>query len=185
VLIPNEFGQIQYVPHNILQKALLMKRPIVLCGLGFLLLVGLLVIASMFARSEAKKTQLQCTFHLPKTSYMIGEDVVGQFEIENIADTDLCIEHHGSPAYYLDFIVTDPTGNKVKTGRYGDSFFLDLNKRVTTLKPKTKLVWRPEPLLYVDVNKLTPGVYTIWAVFEYQDMICECDAVTIRLVASK
>jgi hypothetical protein len=106
----------------------------------------------------------------PGTSRRPGPlPTAGEIEIENTAATEVTIECQISFWQYLDIRITDAAGNVVPAWHYGDCFSPPEKSFVVRLQPGEK-VTHPVALLgnVSEDMKLTPGRYTIQAIYEYK-----------------
>jgi hypothetical protein len=96
----------------------------------------------------------------------------GQIELKNDSPDEVEIPFLTSPLQYLNLIVHDASGNRVSQGVYGDRFsLLELDDvYVLRLRPWQKYKDPVDLLGTVPEENRQPGVYTVQAVYEFNNL---------------
>jgi hypothetical protein len=92
---------------------------------------------------------------------------MGEVELENLSAAPLEIAYRMTALQYLNLVVTGPDGKIVSEGHFGDRFAPTLEPVVLRLAPGERFTANVSLFATVPNHPLSPGTYTIQAVYEY------------------
>lgn len=92
---------------------------------------------------------------------------MGKIELENVSAAPLEIAYRMTALQYLNLFVTDPEGQVISEGHFGDRFAPTLEPCVLRLEPGEKFTTNVHQFATVRREPLPPGPYLVQAVYEY------------------
>jgi hypothetical protein len=106
---------------------------------------------------------------------------MGELELENLSPTAVKIGYQMSPLQYLELVITGPAGTLVSEGHFGDRFSPMAAEAVLRLQPGETFCGQVPLLATVPREKLSPGVYRVQAVYEYNGIRAVSDPVPVTV----
>jgi hypothetical protein len=126
-----------------------------------------------------REVPMQCRLLVKKTTESVTRVIPAEVELENPSPKALTISFESHPLQYLDLEVTDGAGKRVSQGYYGYLFSPGMPPQTLNLAPGQK--YRHTVSLFGTVPNVTPGKYRIKAIYRYNSLHAESDAVEVEL----
>jgi hypothetical protein len=106
---------------------------------------------------------------------------LGEVELENLSATPLEIAYRMTVLQYLNLVVTNPAGQVVSEGHFGDRFAPTLEPLVLRLEPGEKFTANVHLFATVPGDPLPSGTYTVQAVYEYNSFRAVSEPVQVAV----
>jgi hypothetical protein len=110
---------------------------------------------------------------------------VAELELQNLSASDLQIEYQMAVLQYLNLIVRDANCKIISDHHYGDRFSPFEKAKILCLAPGEKFRANVNLFATVSHKPISPGTYTVQAVYEYNTCFAESEPVEVTIKASK
>jgi hypothetical protein len=106
---------------------------------------------------------------------------MAEVELENVSAAPLEIAYRMTPLQYLNLVVTGAGGRVVSEGHFGDRFAPTLEPRVLRLPPGGTFTATVHLFATVPVDPVPAGTYTVQAVYGYEGVRAQSEAVEVTV----